>query len=391
MAEITRFKPLTTDDMFKGADKSFSNIKYAYGREQDGGDQSLKWFMVERGDASWSDVTVNGDLKNLFMSFGLSREDENDWFKMFNVFDWHNAKRMVVATIPQSGCGSYIDGSTVQINIPIGSDAGDYVTLYGSTFIGYPDPETGYDITIDQSRFVPGGGASCYLFPDYADIVSNARPSWGSLPYTGNVDGGSHPNSGLSSWTAANTGNETFHPHLRATSWRRGDDGRDIPYGIALLEKGIFVIFDTYQREADFVSEYNELFSGGTEIWNLNLSNFKAYKDESTVNSDSDDRKGIMFGGSIGIVNAKLSYRTIDRSYKMIYFCHAGQAEFNSTSNHTYNHNKGYFRPEEADSLWVSEIGLYDNDNILLAYAKLSEPVEKNKLETLTFKVELQL
>lgn len=75
----------------------------------------------------------------------------------------------------------------------------------------------------------------------------------------------------------------------------------------------------------------------------------------------------------------------------MIYFCHAGQNEFNSTSNHTYNGRRAYYRPEEATSVWVTEIGLYDENDTILAYAKLSEPVEKNKLETLTFKVELEL
>jgi len=391
MAEITRFKTLTTDDTFKGPDKSFSTQKSAYGRITDGGDESLKWYMVERTDESWSDSDSNGDLKNLFMSFGLAREDENDWLKMFDIFDWHNAKRMIIASIPQSGCSSYIDGSTVQLRVPTGSDASDYVTFYGSCYAGYPDPETGLDITVDQTSFVPGGGAACYLFPEYTDLTANARPAWGTLPYTGNVDGGAHPNAGSSNWTDANLNSETFYPHLRATNWKRGDDGRDVPYGMAFLEKGIFVIFDSFQRDADFIAEYSELFSGVT-VWNLDISTtFNAYKTEAAKNTDEDNRSNIMFAGTNGVQNARLTYRTVERSYKMIYFCHAGQGEFNSTSNHTYNHNKGYFRPEEADSLWVTEIGLYDNADNLLAYAKLSEPVEKNRLETLTFKVELQL
>ena len=76
----------------------------------------------------------------------------------------------------------------------------------------------------------------------------------------------------------------------------------------------------------------------------------------------------------------------------MIYFCHAGQHEFNSTSNHTYNHARAYYRPEEADSIYVSGIALYaDDSDVPLAYAKLSEPVEKSKLDTLTFKVTLTI
>ena len=55
------------------------------------------------------------------------------------------------------------------------------------------------------------------------------------------------------------------------------------------------------------------------------------------------------------------------------------------------DNRKAFYRPEEAGSLYITEIGLYDDADTLLAYAKLSEPVEKNMLETLTLKVELQV
>jgi len=160
---------------------------------------------------------------------------------------------------------------------------------------------------------------------------------------------------------------------------------------VALLDRGIFVIFDIYGRE-DFIG--NTLLSG-TTVWNADVgSSFVAVNytgGTSVKNANTGLRQEIAFTGSNTTSSASLSYRTIDQAYKMIYFCHAGQNEFNSTSNHTYNHNRGFYKPEEADSLWVTEVGLYDDNDDLLAYAKLSEPVEKNKLETLTFKVELEL
>ncbi len=109
------------------------------------------------------------------------------------------------------------------------------------------------------------------------------------------------------------------------------------------------------------------------------------------MNISNVNRKSVHFEGPAVVSSATLYYRTVDQSYKMIYFCHAGQNDFNSTSNHTYNQKRAYYRPEEASSLWITEIGLYDEDDTMLAYAKLSEPVEKSKLETLTFKVELEL
>ena len=393
MADIAVFKQLTSQDSFKGISKTFSTAKTAYGVPSDSGDYPLQWFMVERGDSSWSDSSTAGNLKNWFMSFGLARQDENDWTTVFNVFDKYNAKRLLVASIPQSGCGSYIDGSTVRLRVPTGSGSSEYDTFYGSTYVGYPDPATGYEITVDHFEGT-NGGAMCYLFPAYDDITANARPSWGSLPYTGGYIDGANPNTGLATWTSANLTSETFYPHLKATSEAKGKDGFDIPYGIALLDRGLFIIFDSYQRpDDDYIAEYTTIYSGGSyEIWNNDADTFRAVQaDGATTNSDSDNRDGIYFSGSNGIANARLDFRTVTQSYKMIYFCHAGQGEFNSTSNHTYNHRKAYFRPEEADSIYVTEIGLYDANDELLAYAKLSEPVEKSKLDTLTFKVELQL
>jgi hypothetical protein len=394
MTNFQRFKSITTEDTFKGVDKSYSALKESYGITSEGGASSLQWYMVERGDSSWSDSTKNGDLKNLFMSFGIAREDEDEWFKVFNIVDLHNAKRMIIATIPQSECGSYVDGSTVRLRIPTGTGASAYDTFYGASYAGYPDPETGYDVSVDHLVSPTYGGAYTYLFPEFSDIAAGAQPSWGSLPYTGNVDGGAHSNAGLSNWTSANQNGDTFYPHLRATHFNRGDDGRDLPYGVAFLDKGIFVIFDSYQRNNDdYITENTVQYSGGAyEMWSSLTPTFKAMQsDEVTANTDSDERDGIFFSGTNGILNARLTYRTVTEAYKMIYFCHAGPSEFNSSSNHTYNHKLSFFNPDEADSLWITEVGLYDREDDLIAYAKLSEPVEKNKLETLSFKVELEL
>ena len=94
--EIKIHKPLTADNVFKGRDKVYSTQTTWSG-------ESLVWYYVERTGSTASPLTDS--LKNLFQSFGLSREDTEDWFKVFNVNTWYNAKRMLVASIPQSGCG----------------------------------------------------------------------------------------------------------------------------------------------------------------------------------------------------------------------------------------------------------------------------------------------
>ena len=176
---LVRFKPITTDDIFKGLDKSYSTSKIARGGPtvtEAGASEALTWHYVERTNEGndWSSLT--NDLKNLFHSFGLAREDENDWFQVFNVVDWFNAKRMIIATIPQSGCGSHIDGSTLRLHIPTGTGSYDFVTMYGSTFNGYPDPVTNQQMAMEYED-ANYGGAFCYLFG-----ATNPSGGYGSLP-----------------------------------------------------------------------------------------------------------------------------------------------------------------------------------------------------------------
>jgi len=391
MAEnILKFKSITSDDVFKGVDKTYSTQTFASG-------SSLVWYYVDRSEETHS--TLTDDMKNLFHSFGISREDEEDWFKVFNVADYYNAKRMVIAVIPQADVGSYIDGSTVRLNVPIGATSKAFTTFYGSTFAGYPDPITSKQISMDH-HIGAQGGAYCYLFGDTdgtQPLPSGTFATGIIHPYSGNVDGGYNPNSGLTSFDQDNEDGTLSwaeaeakqSPHLSATHWQNGDDGNDRPYGIALLDRGIFIIFDMYGR-TDFID--NTVLSASSFWQSASSGLFEArLSSDDSVNVSVTLRKGIYFSGTFATESAKLTYRTIEQDYKNIYFCHCGQNEFNSTSNHTYNSKKAYFRPEEADSLWVTEVGLYDDNDDLLAYAKLSEPVEKNKLETLTFKVELTL
>jgi hypothetical protein len=403
--QLLRFKPITAEDVFKGIDKSYSSAKVAYGGPFSGAagaNEMLTWYYVDRGSSNWS--TNSDDLKNLFHSFGIAREDDDDWFKVFNVADWFNAKRMIVATIPQSGCGSYIDGSTVALRIPTGVTQDAFITLYGSTYNGYPDPITGRQMAKEYEDTIYGG-AYCYLFGatnntlNVGKLPVSAYGMYGTNhPYTGNVDGNVNPNAGIRDWdpdeavtsNTLSTAVAAKSPHYAATHWEHGDTGRDVPYGIAFLEKGIFVVFDMYGRNDLIVN----CPLSGTGMWTANTATFSATTSSgaAAINTNIINRKTIHFEGSSVIGgSAALYYRTVTQSYKMIYFCHAGQNEFNSSSNHTYNQKKAYYRPEEASSLWITEIGLYDENSTMLAYAKLSQPVEKNKLETLTFKVELEL
>lgn len=373
---LEKFKLLGSSDVFTGPHTTYSAVSYAYGTGTTAGAaESLTWYYVERTGA-----TLNtNDMKNLYHSFGIAREDDDTWQNAFNIFDQIRAGDMMIAVIPQSACGSYIQGSTLEINVPRGTGATHYTTFYGASIGGYIDPETRYEVSNDYDPDSKrNGGASVWLYR--------------GTPYSGTVHGGrANPNSGLTTWTGANLSNDSTFPHLRATAMGRGDTGYDIPEGVALLEKGIICIFDNITANRYFVSQEvsgSVLFAGsGTTFYTKTFTGGTTWQ----PNTNILNRRLIGFTGSTANAIAKLTYRPVNVDYKTIYFCHAGQGEFNSTSNHTYNHRKAYYRPMEADSVYITEIGLYNDSDELIAYGKLSEPVEKNKLETLTLKVELIL
>jgi hypothetical protein len=369
---MERFKKLGENDIFNGEDRTYAAMAYAYGNgEHAGATEGLTWYYVTRTGTTENTT----DMKNLYHSFGLAREDDDTWFKAFNIFDQIRAGDMLIATIPQSACGEYIQGSTLEVNVPTSSDT--FTTFYGSSIAGYIDQETQREVSNDFNPDRKLNGCSAvWLYRDN--------------PYTGTIHGGrANPNSGLTAWSGANPTTDPTYPHLRATSITRGDEGYDVPEGVALLERGIFVFFDNVNASRTFVS------TGVSDtIWTAATAAFNALTVTGGSEEQNDtitNRRAIIFTGATANSNAILTYREVGVAYKTIYFCHAGQPEFNSTSNHTYNHRKSYYRPLEADSVWVTEIGLYNDDNDLVAYGKLSEPVEKNKLETITFKVELLL
>ena len=75
-----------------------------------------------------------------------------------------------------------------------------------------------------------------------------------------------------------------------------------------------------------------------------------------------------------------------------IYFCRAGSNEFNYSSNSTYlSGSQVVIKNARTDTpaSYVTSIGLYSSDNVLLATAKLSEPLKKDPTNELTLRVRL--
>lgn len=75
-----------------------------------------------------------------------------------------------------------------------------------------------------------------------------------------------------------------------------------------------------------------------------------------------------------------------------IYFCRAGSNEFNYSSNPTYlsgSKIRVKNNSTDAPASYITTIGLYSEDNELLAVAKISEPLKKDPTNELTLRVRL--
>ena len=75
-----------------------------------------------------------------------------------------------------------------------------------------------------------------------------------------------------------------------------------------------------------------------------------------------------------------------------IYFCRASSNEFNYSSNPTYlSGSQVVVKNTRTDTpvSYATTVGLYSSDNVLLAVAKLSEPLKKDPTNELTLRVRL--
>ena len=87
-----------------------------------------------------------------------------------------------------------------------------------------------------------------------------------------------------------------------------------------------------------------------------------------------------------------ISFNNTTELNSTIYFCRANNNEFNYSSNPTYLSSSQIRVKEVATDnpvSYVTTVGLYSEDNALLAVAKVSEPIKKTPAEEYTLRVRL--
>jgi len=123
--------------------------------------------------------------------------------------------------------------------------------------------------------------------------------------------------------------------------------------------------------------------AGGSRI----LGN--GFAPDTRVNSDADNAWKVARALQLGSV----TLRSEEKQYIYDYFCRAKASEFNLSSNVTFwsgsdyqiRHNDMVTNPQT----YISEVGLYDNLNNLIAIGRLSSAINKNFSSEAIVKVRL--
>lgn len=154
--------------------------------------------------------------------------------------------------------------------------------------------------------------------------------------------------------------------------------------GIAIISTAIFAQYNADDSPEINLNNnkqgqltYTVNFSGGPDI-----DIEKLFK-EGTIEDINDALRG-------RIQNLALNNTTELNS--TIHFCRVGHRDFNYSSNPTYLKNSKIVvknSTTDAPVSYITTVGLYSPDNVLLAVAKLSEPIRKDPTQELILRVRL--
>ena len=339
---------------------------------------------------------------NYFISFNLPYKSSAlptacDVSTTFPELQQLNVDQIIIVPIPTEFYSEFIDGRTITMTVPVsGSSTPNLlsgVTLISSTYTAVKPLKSESSILL--------GDNIVFLFSDdinkpytgktrseIDDVIDNSTVS--SWDPTGEYKDRPGATSYLEIKDKYNTDQRPISGVSYAVSVANGyPDNRDgynydIPCGFAVLDKGFIII-----THPQIVNSF-PWTSGFT-------SDNQAYVDDFNISSKTN----IHFtGSSIADVSAEgaiLSFQDIDTSFKMTAVCLALPREFYISNNITWDKDKAIsqINGQEGfvnyDSIFISEIGLYNAIGELIAVAKLSEPIEKTYVNAITFEINLEM
>lgn len=335
--------------------------------------ESLFWSLVTRTDVTdWeTNYTTSFNLPFERNAFSSASTLSLSYPELQHL----NVDSFLIASIHPSHYNEMIDGRSVVVNVPNSSSS---IICVSST----------YNTLLKSEDNVLLGKNVAFLFSDSIN-----------LPYTGTTDGGSIDRSSITSWSASSyldrpaavsyqnlqstdinsdsrlwSGvNTAVHvPQAYPTNTNQGYN-YDIPVGFVALDKGFIVI--THPTLVTGVTwTVGQILTDGT-TWSTNAGGL-------TTN--------VAFSA-----NSNVSFYDIDVEFKTTVVTTALPGEFYFSNNPTWDYESNLSEYQLGSNnfttTYVTEIGLYNRNNELIAIAKLDRPKEKGYTGVLTFSLQIDV
>lgn len=325
---------------------------------------------------------VNRPFGNLFTSFNLPILDSDKMlFQSGGTFyntaiQDINVDEVILVEIPKNQYGELIDGKTISLSLPINTGATDQViNIFGTYFSDSSENTTNGNI-----RYSDASSQAAYfgITPSSDnDFNSNVTFLFSNTIKTPQLNTGT-------TWNQWTTINKFSKPNpLGSLSNKQfavfspdeniQNNTSDQVVGIAYLDKGFFVITDptivnNFVYTSAISSGYNNIPSGNTY-------------------TGTSDFTQIYFDSSI---SANSIYSSIKTEFVQNVYALALGDEFYESENPTFLETYIDGNPNN-EPVYVTEIGLYNENNELIAIGKTSEPIPKTRFNTITFNVKLKL
>tara|TARA_R110002020_G_scaffold456855_8_gene673570 strand:+ start:897 stop:2084 length:1188 start_codon:yes stop_codon:yes gene_type:complete len=357
--------------------------------------------------AAQRDPSNGRAFSNLFSSFNLptiSAQCESyasDWAR--SGMSALSQENVVVINIGANTYGELIDGRTIKLTLPMG---GNYYDGVGSTlnfYSSYYEPEPfssdnslnaeyfGNPIIKGNAKGKPGLKSSnvAFLFTDdilgpQLSATSTSITSWSS-GWQQNVIPNGYTDGGVDNFRFTDVVSTSNTPKAYAQS-------QDMPVGICYLDKG-FIILTNPTIVNNFL--YSGASSGSTDYW---------YTGEQSAFTQ------VYFTAD---TSASTTYYSFEKEILLSINVVADSNEFYITENQTaatsespyygaggtdtgiqfmtpYGQVSNIWDLSEVTSTYITEIGLYDNQNRLLAVAKPDTPIAKCKTCPVTLTLKLK-
>lgn len=288
-----------------------------------------------------------------------------------------NTDTFLLGVIHADHYNEMIDGRSIVVTVPLGT---------GGSATGMTCISSTYNVLSKSENNILLGKNIAFLFCDQVN-----------LPYTGTTDGGAVNRAAITSWSASsyldrpaavsyqnlqatdiNTDQRSWSnvkkavamPQTYPTNTNQGYN-YDIPVGFVALDKGFVVITHPFFTTAI--------------TWTDGL-----LVRESITSNSGGETTNIGFSANSGI-----SFYDIEVDYKTTVVTTALPNEFyfsnNPTWDFTTNLNEYQLGGNNFTTTYVTEIGLYNVNDELIAIAKLDRPKEKGYTGVMTFSLQIDV